>query len=300
VDDPNAAAWQAPRVPIDADAVRRILESTGFPLELQVAREFANPRGPYGVAAEVRHASYYQDPVEGKAREIDVVAAYGSAITQATPVRYEIVFAVECKSGTDGAWVLFTGDVYAPHGLGLGNRPHHSEHFPWVTIAGTAGMTDSWGRQGIEQSPIVATSGRSLSSGDERGKNKNVDQMYEALTGAVAAADALTADARTPRIVFPVVVTDLPLFSCSMAPTGPDISVEKIESGQAPLLWRRPSGERDATIVDVVTLDALPGYVEQAHGMASELLRKTEAEKTLIDRLKAARRAASDPSQGVT
>ena len=81
------------------DRIHEWLESQGYPLEMQVAREFARN------GFRVLQSDYYDDFESGDSREIDVVAHMQTMIGELL-VRVE--FVIECKASRDKPWVLFT------------------------------------------------------------------------------------------------------------------------------------------------------------------------------------------------
>src|SRR5258708_8233762 len=77
------------------------LDKEGFPLEMVVASAFRR------AGLWVMQSDYYEDPNEGKQREIDVIARQQVLVARDL---LRITFAVECKVSRDKPWVLFTAD----------------------------------------------------------------------------------------------------------------------------------------------------------------------------------------------
>jgi hypothetical protein len=78
--------------------VKSWLESQGYPLEMYVAKKFAE----FGF--DIGQSVYYKDIETGKSREIDVIAfkyfnSYG--------VWFNLAFVIECKLSRDKPWIVF-------------------------------------------------------------------------------------------------------------------------------------------------------------------------------------------------
>jgi len=81
-----------------ASRIRSWLGEQGYPLELRVAHAFQS------AGFEVSSSEYYNDPDEGKPREIDVIASMSAFVCG---ISIQIAFMIECKSSKKKPWVLF-------------------------------------------------------------------------------------------------------------------------------------------------------------------------------------------------
>ena len=81
------------------DKVAQWLDTQGYPLEMQVAREFLKER------FTVRQSEYYEDPETKVAREADVIA-YAQA--ELAGCLTKLTVCAECKVSNDKPWILLT------------------------------------------------------------------------------------------------------------------------------------------------------------------------------------------------
>ena len=86
-------------------SARRWLRETGYPLELQVGRLFRS------TGWETRHAQHYEDPREGKLRELDALATRSFSNSNFS-VMVDVSLAIECKSSKK-PWIALSSPVGA-------------------------------------------------------------------------------------------------------------------------------------------------------------------------------------------
>ena len=232
------------------------------------------------VAAEFRRAGfsviqsdYYQDPVEGVQREIDV-AAHTQVFADRNLLR--VTFLVECKVSRDKPWVLFTAESVRLAGPArvvqrtssrLGNRllrrlsrKEEIQDLPFFTLPTRPGY-------GLTQA---------LRKPEAR------DLSYQATTGVPAAAAAQARDAdvaakeqelRIAEIIFPIVLVDGRLFEAYLDEKC-QVSVGEIESGI--LVWRNPVAAVGHSIIRISTLASLASLVQDAKRTAERLLEERD------------------------
>jgi hypothetical protein len=230
-----------------ATAVRVWLETQGYGLEHHAAAAFAR------MGFTPRQGLTYQDPVEGKIREVDVVCR-----AELAAAKVEIQTVVECKRSTS-AWVTRT--TSAP--------TMHKGRTRWLPIA-TATVLDY-----LVEHPVVLDDVLRLrrpvafdAVQAHRKDPKAGDPAYAALSQVVSETTGLLADVDlfpNPVLFHPVIVLDGELFRASFGPY-PEVRVEQI--GRERIHW---SGARVPLIIDVVTLPELDSYVQDLRFELGEL-----------------------------
>ena len=246
------------------------LTEQGYPLEMQVAREFQ------GSGAHVIQSDFYKDPNTGDAREIDVVATWIRKI-EGVLVRVRIV--IECKSSKDKPWVLFVSDragLAAPARV-VQRAASRVGRSILVTLADDKRVQD------LPLFRLPLDPGYSLTQAFTKGE----DVCYGAIS-AVANAVLAFCSAHdmvrtvsiakpsikfTPRpmidIAFPVVVTDARLFTARL---GTDASISTAEQSSGILLWRKRFVGMPHTVIHVITVPALSAFVVDAKASAEALI----------------------------
>lgn len=244
------------------------LDSQGYPLEMRVAREFRR------AGATVEVGRFYTDPETQEPREIDVVATFGET-RPSSPGRMSvaITLACECKANSE-PWVMFTRPAMASE-LPLSARVFHSR---WGTVIQKAAP---W----VPTRDVIDVTGEAAYSGVRAFKaGAAVDPVYKAIQSATKAAYSLAVETQQSiptlvHVVFPVIVIDATVFSCSLADDREELDVKRINTG-VPLRWARPIGGRSLTVVDVVVARELPRYVSATRSMAHELTEHIERSAT--------------------
>lgn len=248
---------QPPPSPLESQ-VRDWLLRQGYPLEMEVARQFQV------AGAHVIQSEYYTDTQTGESREVDVVAWWQDNFDSIT-IRLNLT--IECKSSKDKPWVLFGSHDGRLAGPARVSQRAASE------LAGLA--LRILGRQReIQDLPIFQlpeVPAYSLTQAMTTGK----DICYGAISSVAA---AVAAQAREPdhhigmlgnhnfiNILIPVVVTDAKLFIATLAEDS-SVDIKHIDSGL--LLWRNPIVGKQHTIIHIQTNESLPAFIAMAKASA--------------------------------
>jgi hypothetical protein len=265
------------------DNLKRWLLTSGFPLEMRVAATWE--AAGFGVSQGV----YFVDPETSTARETDVIASKEHFTADAS---LAFVFVVECKGGPEGAWVLFprSGGPLPPKtrvvrlGTVRSNRPYLSRVARRIDVLALAAFnTDRRPAYGLVHAL----------------REKKPDLAYEALMSVAKASVAMLKEITTEadddmfHIVWPVIVTETPLFEARLSASH-DIDLERVTRGQ--VAWRHPIATPDLFIVDVVHMSALTTYVAEVNTAVELLLHNTEQELADTVAKRRANKAASPPT----
>jgi hypothetical protein len=246
------------------DGVKKWFARHGYSLELQTARQFQR------AGFDVAHGAFYRDPESDKPREIDVVATK-DALGGTWWIR--VTFVIECKSGQNQSWALLGSPASSVDGIGRLTVGIHSER---------AGMLGAYLRR---RSPVGEASLWKRSQNPARGLVRigegNDDLAFAAMVSVVKAAVAQLEFANSSEelgdplaeFVFPVIVIDSPLYRVNLDEHG-DMAYTALPSGA--VSWRHPSAKRHLTVIDIVTVDDLPAFVEEAAACAALLLEHAE------------------------
>jgi len=217
--------------------VQAWLEDQGYALEHEVSKAFKR------AGFLPRIARPYRDPVEGKVRELDVLARPGfNNINAKRDIR--LLFAAECKSRTTGAWLVRTTSMFR---VGTPDwwpicSPELTSYFKEVGAIFTGpgpAFSDPVGFSVVEAAP---------NEGEANG-------AYKAISQAVSAAVAIATEQPrpVPLIVHPIVVVDAPLFTVNYDDDPP---ARVAPATFYRVLWSSPLLER-STAVDLTTRDNL-------------------------------------------
>ena len=254
-----------------ADIIRKWLSEHGYVLELRVGAVLAE-RG-----FRVEHGVLFEDPLEGKAREIDLVArSNGAQIVDAGSVAgasVETILVIECKSQVD-AWIALTSLSTVAANAGL--YPFRSEllepllqgqldatHFFTCLNASTALDPD------VIAHAVVSFDSRTV--GKPRQDERNVAQFglasafnaTLALEAQALGADTGQSESSSPIAIFlPVVVIDGQLWECRLE-GGREFVLETIPWIVTQVNHGvREEGELQQLLVTVVTEEHLAAYVD--------------------------------------
>lgn len=243
-----------PPLPVDAAKVKEWLRGQGYPLEMSTALECVR------AGLHVVRSEYYVDPVTQKSREIDVVAwRQGPVVTDgraSAVVRVKLV--IECKSGQEGPWVVFTVRDRLSNRAFIAQQPSNKLGGKILTALASHSQAHSWPL--FRLPPKIGYGG--VLAMKSKGEN---DAVYAAVAGVSTATSAMLlgqpARIRLAEVIFPVVVTAAPLFEAYMD-KGNDIVVEAVDS--TVIAWRNPMVGQPHTIVRLVTASAFNGFVREA------------------------------------
>lgn len=231
------------------------LETSGFALELRVARAFRRVSTRAGavprmVDITVEPSKIYLDKVEAKWRETDVFAIAHSPAR--SPGRRILVVA-ECKSSTRKPWVVFTDPTrqftstnasldYALKDWGAGINIQAL----WRSIVGTPCVPG----QVLGYSVAEALGGQQPESREAPGPNAAYSAVRQALSAALALRGNSPAQTTGwAQFTLPIVVTAAPLFECWIDDAG------TVQTKQVPLtaLYAQPAADDGMQLVQIMT-----------------------------------------------
>lgn len=220
-------------------AVGDWLRTSGYPLEMTVAQGLQ--QAGFGVV----QSEYYEDLHTGKWRECDVIAyehRYGKT------VRAIFSLVVECKSGVDKPWVLFTRTDPYPRQLSVSRRA--------TTEAGQSVLGVLSLNEEISNSPLFSVPERPGYGLTVAFRNASQqDPSYEALQEVCGAAVGIVnrhsqiASELIIPFAWPVIVIAAPLLECYLHSDG-SFRLEEVDKGL--LIWKNPVVTRH-TIVQIYT-----------------------------------------------
>lgn len=217
------------------ERVSKWLSEQGRQLEYEVEHTLR------GLGFKTTRGRYYLDPNEGKAREIDVVAAVEVDPHQREPYAVPSVqLAVECKMG-GAPWAVMTSDGPVPE---------------WMSIA-----TESFlGLAGADVHKHLKVP-RPVALDVVAADPKNRDLAYQAMMQAINAATAIVAGQwAPPLLVVPVIVTSSALVSVGFREDGTE---EVQEVPWTRVVWHGSGVTKLPTIVDVVSREAFAARAGQ-------------------------------------
>jgi hypothetical protein len=246
--------------------VKAWLDDEGMSLEMRVAREFQQRR------FRVVQSEYFRDQDSQVLREIDVSALL---IEPLRPFTLHIGALVECKVSLKKPWVAFVTP-----------RPRLS---PVAAVAQRLAtpLGEQWldrlskdtTVQGLPLMSQRPQSGYGLATAfiDRQDPNRK-DYAYEAVMKAMKAASASAGGSRYQKehlcgVYFPVVVLGGRLFEASLDGARETVVAEVARSQ---LITRQSLAGMPHTIVDVVTEDGLPAYVDDFRATVEGMLAKKD------------------------
>jgi hypothetical protein len=240
------------------DAVRDFLESSGYPLEMQVARTFQRE------GFVVEQGRQYVDVKTSELRDMDVLATHrGPTHFFPDPGWRELKLIIECKRSKT-PWVLFVGD----------ERFSRSQpHFDSLDIIELAGAKLSDARS-ADDMPVISYVGNVAYRVSNAGAKDTT--TFDTIRQVNSAVVGLRNDFVTPEqydgsaavvVLVPVVVTDAPLVECRLTATG-GLDLQVAEMG---LLYTRLRAEERLQSVWIVNSAALPAFAESARRSAENM-----------------------------
>jgi len=219
----------------------------------------------------VIQSEYYSDPRTNAPREIDL---YASLQRDVARTFFRLAIFAECKSGKSKPWIVF-----ASPRVSMADRARVVQRSS--TMMGHSWLREISLRKDVSELPIFQlpeTPGYGVAAAFTEG---GVDIPYAAIMGAASAADSdAQAGDKSPRglffsVHFPLVITDAPLFVCSLG-NGRTPEVERVD--KAVLAWRNPAYGLPHCIVHVVHASAIDAFVKQTMADFVFLLSQTEKE----------------------
>ena len=236
------------------------LETQGYPLEMKVALEFEKA----GLGTSI--SSFYRDPKSGDVREIDVLAyRYDSR----PDIDIRVLFVIECKSSRDHPWVFFAS--------GPGNPLERTVRTIFTVASKTGRQLINRIRRKPEASQIpLFLKVERPSYGGTQAFTSGKDVVYGALMSVLNATFARLNQSEEQstqwpliEIVFPLIVTDAPLFEYSLTSEGrPSLR----EVSETVLVWKNPSFGRNLSVVSVVSSSAIDDFARRANLTSTTLM----------------------------
>jgi hypothetical protein len=263
-----------------AQEIIKWLKESGYPLEMQVGREFRRMDVP------VWQSPLYEDVRTREPREIDVVAT-GAIHLERWVVRLQ--FVVECKSSKDAPWIVFGGDPGV-------NRINPNLFLAATSIEGALLRNQLFAPTDIIHDLPIFTAFPRSGYGMKRARGARVekatirkeakldrqDVCYTAMMQACGAATSLSEvtgvtrsglgqEKRNATFSVPVIVLEGRLFEARLAVEMDDVEVHEVR--QHCIYVQNPGVNTGGLMLYVITKAALPGYI----AAAKESLRKLKA-----------------------
>ncbi len=239
------------------------LKKQGYPLEMRVASAFQEQ------GFSITQSDYFRDPESDKYREIDVIASIGTFADEERHILFNISFVVECKNSNEKPWLLFQG---LSEGLSIGTEIALRQ----ANEPGRVALLEMSLQEDMKTNELFKLPSR-LSYGITRAFGDKADVPYEAVLATCKATNAL---AQRPEvwsenrisageIFFPVVLVEGKLFECFLNTKN---EINLLQTNRGTLIFRNPAVGSDRTVVDVITLDGLPGYLQQIEASCQFIL----------------------------
>jgi hypothetical protein len=232
------------------------LKDQGYPLEMSVASALRS------CGFDVLQSSYYSDPENENAREIDVVASWPEATGC-----IDISFVIECKVSKKKPWLLFsTKDTLK----GV------SRLFAYCIHSGSAHSTliNKIGKgESFQDLPWMKKEGRTA-YGITQAFTTGDDLTFKAATGVLKAAIArkneLSKRSWKPFVfVFPIIIVDGLLFECFFNNEG-EVSIENLEKSFFFFPWH--IADDVGTCVHILSYGGLEKFINDAKSIADSLM----------------------------
>lgn len=249
-------------------SVRKWLREKGFPFEMKVANTFL----AHGFGA--LQGTYYTDPESKKSREIDVFARLNAATNDFT-ISLEVI--VECKYSKDKPWILFYGALSS-------NSPLQPSE-PYNKDTGDALLSNLGSCQSLSGHGFFLGPEKTAYSGTTAHQD-NDDRAYKAFSAITCAlryayyppSFLFTALAsRTIKIKVGISVIQGSLYGAELDSAG-ELCVTPLQWGRVRLKQGQPSQD---VLLDVVTFEYLPTFLEQVKKEVEALVRDCESDAEL-------------------
>jgi hypothetical protein len=273
------------------DRVIAWLTRSGFPFEMRIAAAWED------AGFDVAQSVYYVDPESQDAREADIVASRENVMGQGW-LRFTIV--VECKDRQDAGWVLFpkrgTPIDASTRILMLTAPSSTSPYLSRVARRGDVRALAAFAprRPAYAMAQARPVRDKKTAKGPEADHDDGKDHAYAAVMSVAKAASSLltkmsqSEDDEEFEILWPVIVTESPLYAAQLSPGG---SVEVESISECTLSWRHPTA-RGVRAIDVVHASAVDTYIGNVKAAVDLLLFNTTAELSQALAKRIARRRA--------
>lgn len=244
--------------------LREWLENQGYPLEMEVAKGFAN------LGMNVIQSDVYEDPETKAIREIDVTV---SSTTHKRGVYIYIGFQIECKLAKDKPWLLFSGDkdrrAFMPPFL---NAFHTkiSQAFFERHISYDYGPQQLLTTQMFQSEPVGFSLTQAFTTGPDVPYQAVMSSLKAALYQQARLETIVVNDVPPPHknyklpccgVIFPIIVIDGKLFQCYLDEAS-KVSVDEIPYGK--MLWGHNGTKRQQKYIQIYTRSALPQLIQHA------------------------------------
>lgn len=229
------------------------LRKGGVPLEYEVARLFR------GAGFRAEQGRNYVDAIEGKTREIDVVAT----LLITTAPNTHLLAVIECKSATNKPWVILTTETMPE---------------PWVPIA-TGDIVEDCKRVPavLDRLPLGRPHGYSVIEA-LIGPDDKKDRAHDALEQVVSEAVGLVAAETGSAIAIPVVATAPELFRLTIDGAGNE-DLSAVDWYR--IRWHGAQAHPNPTIIDVVRRSDLARYATDARHDLQALAETLEVARSM-------------------
>ncbi len=244
------------------------LNSQGYPLELYTGRCCRK------AGLEASQSWYYRDRESGQQRETDVFAHTRRVPVTEAKRLFQLSFTFECKQSRAKPWVAFV----QPDGSGFMGRkaamvqrimPVYTQSW-WEDLAHKAGRL---GEYPFSSANPVAHSLARVSF-DKSGDDVAYSALMSVTKAAIGVADWLDLAGRSENVdspyftvIIPVLVLDSQLYGCHLDENGDEMVVSPID--HCTMQWRNQVGRMPTTIVEVVTKDSLPLFLQEMKNASS-------------------------------
>ncbi len=238
------------------EKVRAWLEKSGYPLELEIARQVE------AIELAWTQSWHYLDEDTQKYRETDVIAWKEILLrTDRDPVLVRLSLCIECKR-SDASWVAFTSKRTSPGDLFEVFATPASEYGTKVLKRIAPFLLES---PAFQRDDPVAYSVTTAHLGKKGQPRNERDSAYGAIRGvsdgSIARARAADGAGMTvAEIVVPLIVFDGDLLAATLQDSG-EISLDPVD--EILVVQRRPTEQRPFTIVRIVTAARVTNYLER-------------------------------------
>ena len=234
------------------DKLLNWLNEQGYPLEMAVARLCRQ----FGFRAI--QSDYYTDPETNNQREIDVLA-YKQRIIDDVLARVSINF--ECKNSKDKPWVIFSSpDIKLAHPARIIQRAGSKLAIQFLKLLSQEKDIQDLPLFSLPQKPGYGIT-HAFSTWQDIPYTACMGAAKSALATASSADNAAKHQGSLFDIIFPVVVIEGKLFECYLNDDNRPV-VEEMKSGV--LVWRNPVVGMPHTIINILTLDGLSSFLQDA------------------------------------
>ncbi|WP_145176710.1 hypothetical protein [Rubripirellula lacrimiformis] len=235
------------------------LSSQGYPLEMFASRSF--DRAGFNVI----QSDYFEDPVTGDSRELDLRASVQATFGE---MFLRVSLAIECKSTPGKPWILFTNPSRIADPARVAQRGYSKLAKSFLNS-----MAHNKSMQNLPAFQVPERTAYSVTQAFTTGQ----DVAYSAAMSVSKAAGAMLADAdrhtsmgeRYALVAFPVIVIDAPLVEAFLNDAG-EMVVSTVDSGI--LIWRNPVMHNLLNCISIVRRDSVDAFASDMHSSFISIL----------------------------